>query len=130
MTPKRKGLEKEIKKAKKEVRKERPNICQGCGSRTMLFLDVSHRIPVGFKEWAADKDNMDLYCRNHDKSGCHDNYERGKIWNLNNGKEVMDWLKYVNEQRFYLKLYQMQDRLKEYKPEQIPMWALDLLKLI
>jgi len=121
MTPKREVIDREMKKAYKQVDQDRPDWCEDCGSRQW---EHSHLFPKDYDgyKYCAEPDNIRKQCRD-----CHTKkWENGRIWKLKNGETYMNYLRINDEQYFYIKLYQMSDRAKEENAE-LPGWALKLL---
>lgn len=102
-------VEAEKSKMYAEIENTRPAICAGCG--TSQALSRSHRIPQGNWAWKANADNIDLFCM--DGQNCHQNYECGYLWRLDNGCEVLDWLKENSFEHYRRKVMQMKDRIFE-----------------
>ena len=88
---------------------ERP-FCQGCGSYTSP-LSNSHRIGQSNKEHVANKSNLDTFCT--DRKNCHMLYESGRIFSLDNGGEVLDWLAATDWERYRIKVFKMLDRIND-----------------
>ena len=85
--PKRRAIQYQIDKAKREIREERPAMCEGCG-RWDKPLDVSHHIALSTSlDYAADKRNMALMCRD-----CRKRVEAGKWHLLNNGDQIIEYI--------------------------------------
>ena len=113
----------EAEKAKMyaELEKTRPAICAGCG--TSQALSRSHRISQSNWAWKADPDNIDLFCING--QGCHQNYEAGYLWRLDNGNEVLIWLRDNSWSHYAAKVMQMKDQIFENSLilEEMPSWV-------
>lgn len=114
----------EAEKAKMyaELEKTRPAICVGCG--TSQALSRSHRIPQGNWAWKAHPDNVDYYCMDGANS-CHQNYECGYLWRLDNGSEVLEWLRENSWSHYAAKVFQMKERIYENSLilEEMPGWV-------
>lgn len=121
MTPKREAIEREMKKAYKQVDSDRPDWCEDCGSNTW---EHSHLFPKDYNgyRYCAEPDNIRKQCRD-----CHTKWERGHVHLLKNGETYMNYLRIHDDQYFYTKLFQMQDRAKEAGAE-LSGWALKFLK--
>lgn len=113
----------EAEKAKMyaEIAKTRPVVCAGCG--TSQRLSRSHRIPQGNWAWKAHPDNIDYLC--YGNNGCHEAYEAGYMWRLDNGNEVLIWLRNNSWSHYAAKVRQMEDRIFENSLilEEMPEWV-------
>lgn len=120
MSQKRAKIQGKMEKAYREIDEERPNQCSSCGVRE---YERSHIIPKSRnRDTISVKENIVLQCRE-----CHINWETGKLWLLSNGPEIMNWLKTIDKEYYYTKLYQMQDRAIELDCfEELPAWAKNL----
>lgn len=103
-----------IEKAKSKVYRlrsegERP-YCQGCG-RFDVPLSNSHRIGQTDKEHVANAANLDTYCI--DGKNCHNLYESGRLYLLDNGNDVLDWLAETDWERYRAKVWKMLDRIND-----------------
>lgn len=113
----------EAEKAKMyaELAKTRSVVCAGCG--TAQRLSRSHRIPQGNWSWKAHPENIDYLC--YGNNGCHEAYEAGYMWRLDNGSEVLDWLKENSWSHYAAKVMQMKDRIFENSLilDEMPSWV-------
>ena len=99
MTPKRRNLEAEKKEAYKRIDASRPPICEGC--ETSSCISHSHRFPQAYQNYKfiAVDESIDLYCMEM-ANNCHSLYERGFVYRLKNGEEVMNYLMRTDYQFF------------------------------
>jgi hypothetical protein len=120
MTQQRKSIQTKMEKVYREIAEERPNCCESCGKNE---YENSHIIPKSRdRKMISVKENIVLQCRE-----CHKLWEDGYIWLLENGYKVMMWLKETNEEYYYTKLYQFQDRAIEQDCfNELPQWAKNL----
>lgn len=125
---KRAKLEREKIATYKAIKNERPPICRGCGTR--FALSHSHRIGQRDLTQIANPLNLDYYCM--DGNNCHALFERGFVFQLDNGQDVMQWLEETDHERFMSKLFKMSDRIREnqLKVEDLPEWVGEILKKI
>lgn len=120
MSKARKQIQTKMERVYREIDEERPNCCSSCGINE---TEHSHLIPKSRdRNMIAVKKNIVLQCRS-----CHKAWEDGRIWLLGNGKEIMDWLRGANQEYYFIKLYQMQDRAIEMDCfDELPTWAKNL----
>ena len=76
ISPKQKGINKELKKVYKEIAEEREHKCTGCG-RYDIPLSHSHLIPRSRRrDLITDKRNITYHCLTFGtRKGCHDLWE-------------------------------------------------------
>jgi len=100
---------------------ERPS-CRGCG-RFDVPLSNSHRIGQSNKEHVANPNNLDTYCT--DGKDCHRLYESGRLYLLDNGNDVLEWLAAADFERYRTKLFKMIDRIQDdnLSLEDLPGWV-------
>ena len=100
---------------------ERP-FCRGCG-RFDVPLSNSHRIGQSNKEHVANPHNLDTYCI--DGGGCHSHYESGRLYLLDNGNDVLEWLAETDFERYRMKCYKMIDRINDdnLSLDDLPTWV-------
>lgn len=100
---------------------ERP-FCRGC-RRFDVPLSNSHRIGQVNKEHVANPYNLDTYCI--DGGGCHSHYESGRLYLLDNGNDVLEWLAETDFERYRMKCYKMLDRINDdnLSLENLPTWV-------
>ena len=123
-TPKRAELERKMKEAYNKIAEEREPYCEGCGDP---MFEHSHRFPKEYKgyKYIAVPEAIDLYCR-----VCHHNYENGRLWLLENGEAVLEYLESVDKDFHARKMAQMDDRFwddRAYESDNVPGWALTAL---
>lgn len=130
MTPERARLQAKMHEAYEEIANEREPRCQGCPSWN---FERSHSIPKDYDNYRfiAEKENIVLLCRQ-----CHVNYENGKVFLLDCGEEIMNYLAKADEAFYNRKVAQMVKRLEEYQKKNwlaisngtifIPTWALNI----
>ena len=120
MTSQRKAIHTKMENTYRKIAEERPPRCESCGKNE---YENSHIIPKSRdRNMISVKENIMLQCRK-----CHKLWEDGYIWELENGYKVMTWLKATNEEYYYIKLYQMQDRAIEQDCfDELPNWAKNL----
>lgn len=78
----------------KEIEKERPKICSGCGSPDFP-LSHSHLIPRSRRsDLVNDKRNIQYHCLTiGERVGCHDRWESGDMWNMLDYEDNMEYIK-------------------------------------
>ena len=92
----------EYKKACEEIKEEREQECQGCG--TAERLSFSHLEPRSFSTVnEANKEMIHIHCMSFGEiEGCHDKYEDHRFSELNDEESIIEaLLKYAPD---YLKL--------------------------
>lgn len=108
ITPKQARIEAEKSKVYRERSEGERPYCQGCG-KYGVPLSNSHRIGQANKQHVCNPDNLDSYCL----EGCHTNYESGRLYLLQNGGEVLDWLAQTDWERYRMKVFKMIDRIAD-----------------
>lgn len=100
---------------------ERP-FCQGCG-RFDVPLSNSHRIGQANKKHVANEANLDTLCIG--ENSCHAKYEAGRIYQLDNGNEILNWLAETDWERYAAKVMKMLDRINDdnLSLEDLPTWV-------
>ena len=118
-TPARQKLENEKHAMYAKEAEEREPFCRGCG--TTQNLSHSHRVSQNNRELIAKPENVDYYCQ----GVCHPAYENGRIYELDNGNDVLDWLANTDGQRYRAKVYKMMDRIADdnLSLEDLPGWV-------
>ena len=108
-TPKRAAIERAIRKAKREVKETRPEMCEGCGT-CQGPIDMSHHIKVDYEgyKFAADPNNIAKMCR----AKCHGHVEAGRYELLDNGESIMAYIRHVAPEYLERKLGR-RDMLKQ-----------------
>lgn len=113
MSKKRAKLERQYVRVKKEITRERPYLCQGCGCRKRLTF--SHRIPRSRDIiLLADKENIDLYCLE-----CHEIVEEGRYSELMNGASVADYVRRIDPAFYQLQIYKDNQQFTLINPDWI-----------
>lgn len=91
-TPKRASIEREYKKAKRQIHDQMIEdngyvYCRGCGT-TSGRITWSHRIPRSRRtDLIPDPNNIDPMCHS-----CHDKVEAGRYEELDNGAEIVAYI--------------------------------------
>lgn len=118
-TPKRAKLENEKHRMYENEAQQRQPFCLGCG--TTQNLNHSHRITQNDRTQIANPKNVDYYCQDV----CHPNYESGRLYLLDNGNDVLEWLAETDWQRYTSKVFKMIDRIKDdnLSLEDLPAWT-------
>lgn len=118
-TPQRQKLEKEKHKMYASEAEKRQPFCRGCGTTEML--SHSHRISQNDRELIAEPENVDYYCQDV----CHKHWESGRVYELDNGNDALDYLAQTDGQRYRAKVYKMLDRIADdnLSLEDLPGWC-------
>lgn len=127
VSKKQQRYNKERQKAYQEM-ESHPQYCRGCG--TSQNLSHSHRITQADKRHVANPKAIDFYCLG--ENSCHTAYENGFLWRLDNGAEVMEWLKETDFDAYRRKRLQMLRRVEESGIciEDLPGWTQEILNEI
>jgi hypothetical protein len=110
ITPKQAKIEAEKSKVYRQRSEGERPFCKGCG-RFDVPLSNSHRIGQSNKEHAANPDNLDTLCIG--EYSCHTKYECGRVYELDKGGEILDWLAETDWERYRMKVWKMLDRIND-----------------
>lgn len=108
ITAKQAKHEREKSEAYRQRSADARPFCQGCG-RYDVPLSNSHRIGQADKTHVANAENMDTYCL----ETCHQAYECGRLYLLDNGNEVFNWLAKTDWERYSSRVFKMIDRIND-----------------
>lgn len=123
ITPKQAKIEAEKSKVYRERSEGERPYCQGCG-RFDVPLSNSHRIGQANKQHVCNPDNLDTFCIDGGADSCHQRWECGRVFLLENGDDVLSWLAQTDWQRYAAKIYQSLDRVNDdnLSLEDLPSW--------
>lgn len=120
MTDKRAGYEQMKRAAYKEIGKTRPMVCQGCGSK--VNLSRSHTLSVKhFIKHIGNVKNIYITCYD-----CHLKVESSRFYDLECGKELVEFMLELEEKSGIGRLYKMIDRASE-ENIRLPEWAVEIV---
>lgn len=96
---KRASLERQYRTVLQEIYEERDHCCAGCGTWSGR-ITPSHRVPRNRRiDLLTDKRNIDWMC-----DGCHELVEIGHYDKLDNGEDIVAYIREVDEEYYQIKI--------------------------